>query len=320
MFRRFAIAAILVVFSCAAGAQELVLKAVSAFQEKTEFSKHFERWVEKVNADGKGVVQINYIGGPKAIPTYEVGNALKNGVVDVANTTASFYASLMPEGDVWKLAERPLAELRKNGTYEYMEKIYNQKLNAHYLARVVDDTPFHAYVNKPLTKPDFTGLKMRISPTYRDFFQAMGATVVQTAPGEVYTALERGVVDGYGWPISGIFDMGWQEKTKFRIDPGFYSVEVSILMNLNTWKKLTDAQRAVLVKAAEWVEGINSEYVKENQDEAAKQAKAGIKVIKFEGKDAEAYRAKAYDAAWDGMIKQSPEHGPKLKALLSKGK
>ena len=44
---------------------------------------------------------------------------------------------------------------------------------------------------------------MRITPDYRDFFQTLGATVVQTPPGEVYTALERGVVDGYGWPSPG---------------------------------------------------------------------------------------------------------------------
>ena len=45
---------------------------------------------------------------------------------------------------------------------------------------------------------DLKGMKLRINPTpvYRDFFQALGATVVQTPPGEVYTSLERGVVDG----------------------------------------------------------------------------------------------------------------------------
>ena len=41
-----------------------------------------------------------------------------------------------------------------------------------------------------------------------------------TAPGEVYTALERGVIDGYGWPIHALFDLNWQEKTKYRVDPG----------------------------------------------------------------------------------------------------
>ena len=42
---------------------------------------------------------------------------------------------------------------------------------------------------------------------YRDFFGSMGATLMQTAPCEIYIALERGVVDGYGWPITGIFDL-----------------------------------------------------------------------------------------------------------------
>ena len=32
--------------------------------------------------------------------------------------------------------------------------------------------------------------------------EALGGTAITTPPGEVYTALERGVVDGYGWPVS----------------------------------------------------------------------------------------------------------------------
>ena len=52
-------------------AQEVTLKAVNAFQEGTYFARNFERFVKKVNDEGKGIVQINYIGGPKAIPTFE---------------------------------------------------------------------------------------------------------------------------------------------------------------------------------------------------------------------------------------------------------
>src|SRR5215470_12699429 len=208
-----------------ASAQEVTLKGITSFTEKTFYSRGFERFVEKVNADGKGVIQINYIGGPKAMPPFEVGNALKGGVVDIANATGAFYTNLMPEADAWKLTERPMVEIRENGGYAYMAALYEQKLNAILLARHIDNNPFHVYLTKPISKPDLTGLKLRITPVYRDFFQALGATVVQTAPGEVYTALERGVVDGYGWPITGIFDLGWHEKTKYRVDPGFYSAE-----------------------------------------------------------------------------------------------
>src|SRR5580700_7520998 len=235
----------------AAAAQEVTLKAVTAFTENTTYSRPFERFINRVNEDGKGILRINYIGGPKAMPPFEVGNALKGGVIDIANAAGAFYTCVMPEADAWKLTERPMAELRQNGGYDAMAAIYAQKLNAIFLARLVDNNPFHLYVNKPIASPDLTGLKLRITPVYRDFFQALGATVVQTAPGEVYTALERGVVDGYGWPITGVFDLGWNEKTKFRVDPGFYTAEVSVLVNKNSWDRLDDAQKNVLRKSAE---------------------------------------------------------------------
>jgi TRAP-type transport system periplasmic protein len=305
----------------AAAAQEVTLRAVTAFAENTTYSRPFERFIERVNADGKGVLRINYIGGPKALPPFEVGNALKGGVVDVANATGAFYTNLMPEADAWKLTERPMAELRQNGGYDLMAPLYAQKMNAIFLARLVDNNPFHLYLTKPLAKPDLTGLKLRITPVYRDFFQALGATVVQTAPGEVYTALERGVVDGYGWPISGVFDLGWNEKTKYRVDPGFYTGEVSVLVNRNSWNKLNDAQKNVLRKAAELGEAeAYTSFAEENEREIKRQAAAGIETIRLEGGAASAWLAKANQAGWDGIIRLSPATGPKLKELFQKAR
>ena len=303
----------------AADAQEVTLRGVTSFAEKTTYSRGFEKFIERVNAEGKGVVHINYIGGPKAMPPFEVGNALKNGVVDIANVTGAFYTNLMPEADAWKLTQRPMAELRKNGGFDYMANLYAQKLNAVFLARVVDNNPFHLYLNKKIDGPDLKGLKLRITPVYRDFFQALGGTVVQTAPGEVYTALERGVVDGYGWPITGVFDLGWNERTKYRVDPGFYSAEVSILINKGVWDKLNDKQKAVLQKAAEQAEAeAVPEFTKENAAETERQAKAGIQTITFDAANTKRYVDEAYKAGWDGVIRQSPESGPKLRTFFSK--
>ena len=207
-----------------------------------------------------------------------------------------------------------MAELRTNGGYAYMANLYDQKMNTILLARHIDNNPFHLYLTKPITGSDLTGLKLRITPVYRDFFQALGATVVQTAPGEVYTALERGVVDGYGWPITGIFDLGWHEKTKYRVDPGFYSAEVSILINKASLAKLNDAQKRIILDAAAWIEGQASEVAKENDTDIAKQKSAGLQVITL----SDEFRKKAYEAGWAGIIRQSPEHGPKLKELFAK--
>jgi len=112
------------------GAQEVTLRAVSSFQEGTAFAKPFEEFIEKVNADGKGIVRITYVGGPKAMPPFEVGNAVKSGVVDVANVTSAFYTNLMPEAEALKLATRTIQEQRQNGAWEYLNKLHNEKLNA----------------------------------------------------------------------------------------------------------------------------------------------------------------------------------------------
>lgn len=299
-------------------AQEVVLRGITSFAEKTINSRGFEGFIDKVNEAGKGKIRINYIGGPKAMPPFEVGKALQGGVVDIANVTGAFYTNVFPESDAWKLTQKPMAELRKNGGFDYMMGIYKEKMNALMLARQFQNTPFHVYLTKPIDKPDLTGLKLRITPVYREFFSALGATVVQTAPGEVYTALERGVVDGYGWPTAGIFDLGWHEKTKYRVDPGFYRAEVSVIVNLTSWNKLNDEQRKIISDAAAELEtGFQAVEAKENAGDIEKMKAAGIQTIEFKGADADKYLKTAYDAAWEGIIKQSPVHGPKLREYFS---
>jgi TRAP-type C4-dicarboxylate transport system substrate-binding protein len=299
-------------------AQETTLRLVSAFAENGTYVKYLEKWLLKFNAEGKGILQINFIGGPKAIPTFEVGNAVKTGVVDIGMSTGAFYTNVMPEADFLKLAQIPVAEQRKNGAFDYINKVWNQKANMQYLARIVEFQPFHLYLNKKIDKPDLTGLKIRITPVYREFFQSMGANVITTPPGEVYTALERGVVDGYGWPIGGIFDLNWQEKTKYRVDPGFYDAEVSLVMNLDAYKKLSDKQRDYLQKQVRALEAQNDYWKTNAAEETAMQAKAGIQVIAFDAAQSKAFVDKAYEIGWLTAIKASPEVGARLKALLSK--
>src|ERR1700694_744094 len=301
-----------------AAAQEVTLRVVSAFPENQFYVKRTVEWIEKVNREGKGVLQMNFIGGPKAIPTFEVGNAVKTGVVDLALTTGAFYTNLMPEADALKLAEVSAAEQRRNGAHELINKIWQEKANMYYLARVVEFTPFHLYLNQKIDKPDLTGLKIRITPVYRDFFQAMGAAVMTTAPGEVYTALERGVIDGYGWQIHALFDLNWQEKTKFRVDPGFYNAEVSLVVNLDKWKALTPAAREYLTRQALAYEGQNEFWKSYNQNEAKRQAEAGIQTITFDPATSRKYLAQANEVGWAGIIKASPQYGPQLHKVLAR--
>jgi TRAP-type transport system periplasmic protein len=314
---RAALGLALLLPGAAALAQEITLRAVSGFNEGTYFNRMFDRWVQKVNAEGKGLVQINFIGGPKAIPTFEQGNALRNGVVDLANTTTSFTASVIPEGLSLNYTDFTMAELRKNGTMEFLNTLFLDK-GLYYYARTGEGIQYYIYSTKRIDKADLSGLKLRIAPIYRDFFAKQGASVVQMAPGEVFTGLERGVVDGYGWPLIGIFDLGWHEKTKFRLEPGFYAIELGIQFSAATWRKLNPQQRAFLEKQAEWLEAQLAQQAREDSvAEIKRQQDAGIQVVKLPEAEARTFVKNANDAAWDGIVKASPTHGPKLRSMMA---
>ncbi len=148
-------------------------------------------------------------------------------------------------------------------------------------------------------------------------FEALGATLVRTAPGEVYTSLERGAIDGYGWPVQGVLDLGWDEQTEYRVDPGFYQVDVNFLVNLDRWNELSDEAKQVLEDAAAWIEDKNAENVDINAAEEVKQAEAGIETITFDGDKAQAWLDTAQSAGWDGVEAVDAELADELKACLT---
>ena len=295
-------------------AQEVVLKGASGFPEGTAYSSKFEAYVKAVNDKGKGLVRINYLGGaPKVMPTFDVGKNLRDGLVDIISNTGAYYGNVLPEADAQKLLEISMAELRKNGGFDYLNKIYAEKMKSYYLARIFNYDEFHIYVNKEIKTPDFTGLKIRVTPIYRAMVEKLGGTAVTSAAPDVYSLLERNTVDGYGWPARGIFDFSWQKVTKFRIDPGFYNADLQILVNLEVWtKKLNDAQRKLLTDLAMAIE-VDTADKAANDAERKKQEEAGIKVIKFSAADEKKYLEVIRAAGWESVLKASPDHGPTLR-------
>jgi TRAP-type transport system periplasmic protein len=297
-------------------AQEVTLRAVSAFGTTTTFSREFLELVDRVNAEGEGLVQIDLIGGPEAMPPFEVGTAVSTGVVDIANVTGAFYGNLLPIADALKLAEKTTGEMRENGAHEVINRLHEERMNVHYLARTGIGTPFHIYLTEPIDGPSLEGMRIRTTSVYRAFINALGGVPVQTAPGEVYTALERGQVEGYGWPAQGILDLGWHEHTAYRVDPGFYNVEVSFLVNLDRWNALSDEQRAFLEEQALWAEGLNERNAEINEAEYARQAEAGVETITLSDADAETWLNLAYDAAWEEAEGVDAEAAGELRALI----
>ena len=295
-------------------AAEVKLKAASFLPARVIYAKHFYNWVESVNGQCAGKVNISVV-GPAAIGSLEQWNALKNGVIDMHFGPPNYYKGTMIEADVTSLANVPSAEQRSNGAWSILNELHNQKMNAWYLTHIINGVPFYVYTNKPHKDGRFDGFRLRSVPIYDKFFESLGAQPVRMPPPKVYTALERNTVDGYGWPLWGVVDFGWHEHTKYRHGPGFMSAVVNIIVNLDKWNALDGGQRQCLTDMAtklenDWPRLRNAD----DENQVAGQDAAGIQYVDLGLEFAD----QAHDLHWAELEAANADIIRKLKPLLVK--
>jgi TRAP-type C4-dicarboxylate transport system substrate-binding protein len=305
------------IINCPAAAEEVTLRAISAFALDTQFGVPFKRFVDETNERGKGILQIQLLGGPEAMPPAEAATALRNGVVDIAWTPPNYYENLMPEANAVAFGNQPPSAVRKNGGWDFLNELHAEKVNAYLLTSFGWGIQHHLYLSEPIEKLDLSGLKVRPAPGMQPFFAAFGASNVSMMPGEVYTALERNVIDGYSWPKWGVTDLGWHTVTKQRIDPGYGGVQVNALVNLDTWNALEQAQRDFLDEMAAWFEEYAVQTVAETTAaEEQKQVEAGIQVLTLTGAEERRWTETFSQIMWKSVEEKAPENAAKLKSFV----
>ena len=312
------------VFGAGAAMAEDTVRAVAAFPKSVLFTQSFLRYVDKVNAGGKGIVRIQYVGGPEVIKGLDQGDAVRRGAIDMAYVPGSYYPGIVPETDALVGSNVTPMEQRANGGIDLFNRIHQEKLNAYYLGHIDGGVAFHIYtIDKPGMsggKPDLGGVKLRGAPIYREFFtDYLGATYVQVRVPEVYTALERGTVDGLGWPIVALMDLKWDQLVKYRIDPGFFQTDLSVIVNLDKWNSLSQEARDYLQKATIEYEKESYEFFQALQKtDAAEMEKRGMQIIKLDEAAGAAFRKAAADVAWARLKERDPTNYEAMRAKFYK--
>ncbi len=301
--------------------KEATLTAASCFPIGSPPGAPFERVVKAINKEGKGIVQIDLKGGAPAIGSpFTLTQKMQLGVYDLVGCTESYFGNIFPWAPALRFSEYPYSELRSNGAIALVNKLMEKK-GIHYIGRHHDFGPFHLWLNKKIDKPDLTGLNLRVSPVYTAFFKSLGATVQTSNISQIYTYMENGTVQGYGWPALG-WVPAWVKVTKYRVEPGFYHATLHTLANLKTWNKLTQQQRDL-------ISGVVLRFEAESETSSpifqallkaqnAKTAAEGLSAITFTGADREKWLAAARKAGWDEVLSRSPKSGPELMKLFTK--
>jgi TRAP-type mannitol/chloroaromatic compound transport system substrate-binding protein len=163
--------------------------------------------------------------------------------------------------------------LYERGGLEQMQELYG-KYNLFALPGGNGGQEMGFFSNKKATKmEDFKGMRVRTPGWYMDIMTKLGASVTPLPGGEIYLALERGVIDAAEFSTPAMnYPMGFDEITKYVIEPGIHqpSVQCALFFNKDAYNKLpADLKWIVDIAAKEtqlwstaWQEQLNIEAIK----------------------------------------------------------
>jgi TRAP-type C4-dicarboxylate transport system substrate-binding protein len=294
-------------FVLAASAQAAVTLKVSTCLAKThpQVETYFEGFHDPFNKMAKGEAKLHYVGGPEVTPRQKQGNALKRGLVDMIFCPMGYFEGMVAEAGLMSVTNLHTKVLRENGAIDQLQGPWAAKMNGRILAWCCYGVDFHIYTTFMPKQSDQTGLdlsghKMRSTATYNPFFKAMGAIPINMSAGEMYTGLQRGVVEGLAWPEGGLAKYGVQKFLKYRVYPGFYRSGSMVVVNLDKWKTLPKSVQDMLNKQGLAFEenSIPTLRKKANADNEKLWA-AGLKKIELKGDVRRAYLTTIYERSWD---------------------
>ncbi len=328
MKRILPIVALCILASClfatpttASQTKPVTFKAVAFSPVNNTIVEGFKIFADKINAEFKDYLRVDLIGGPEITPPFQLHEAVKSGVIDMALTSCGYYPSLLWEAQSAMFTNKGYKEIARTDYFDTMFSLH-KKVGLIWLGAGTLDMSFYMYVNPRIsTSKELAGKKIRVFPPFIPLIKAIGAVPINLPMGDIYTAMERGAVDGFVMVHFGfVNDFSWHEVTKYVIDYPLYQATAVILVNPNKWQALPpEVQAQVIAFKKEVIDpAISEHYALLGAKSWQTLLDNGVQPIRFPQADGEAFLKLAYDAAWDHVISKSLELGPKLKAMLVK--
>jgi TRAP-type mannitol/chloroaromatic compound transport system substrate-binding protein len=241
-----------------------------------DIAVHF---ADSVRLASAGRLDIKPFSAGELVPANQTFDAVSQGSAQIAHSSplywkgkneafvafASVPFGLDAEGyNIW---------LYEKGGLELLQELY-KPFNLYALPAGQTGQEMGLFSNKRATKmSDFKGMRIRTPGWYMDIMNNLGASVSPLPGGEVYLALERGVIDAAEYSTPAInYPMGFDEITQYAIEPGVHqpAFQCDIIMNQEAWDNLPeDLNWIVKICAKEtqlwsynWINGLNAKAIK----------------------------------------------------------
>lgn len=324
-----AVIAGLVLIGTAAEAKTLKLQASS---RAGDWAHRYmtDDWAKRIETMSGGSLKVDVLATRAVVPHRETIDAVANGILDGDLNAVSYFSGRDPAfailGDLIAAYDTPdqvQTFCMHGGGKEILQKLYDKYAGGK--VHVVGCGPYakEALVSKVPIKAvdDLAGVKIR-SPEglAAEVFKRAGASPVSLPFSEVYTALEKGIVDAAD--ASAYVNntaSGMHKVAAYPLYPGIHSMAVlQFIVNKDVWNKLTDAERSILeVWYVAAYASMRREADLQDRDLVARdRAEGKLTVIDWPQEERNKFRKIAVDA-WQDYAGKSPLAKEALDAHIS---
>jgi TRAP-type mannitol/chloroaromatic compound transport system substrate-binding protein len=277
--------------------------------------KRFEKFCQDIKILTDGRLEMKPYSGGAIVPIGEMFDATRRNVVQAMYAMPGWWTgknpALSPISDLIAAgytAHEAMGWQYNFGGMDMLNKIYD-KFGLETIGIIV--APVESLVmKKPIYKiEDFKGMKFRSPEGMEgDFFRKLGAGVVVLPGGEVYSALDKGVVDGADWSSPALnMASGLEQTAKYFFYPGWHSLpQNEFTVNKEAWNELPkDIQAIVRTAIREWAEDfIQLSKIADIEAVAEMKAKGNVPIA-LDEEELRKLREVAV-SVWDEWAQKSP--------------
>ena len=218
-----------------------------------------EIFARRVGELTEGRFSIQATAAGEIVPPPQVFDAVQNGTIECGHVLSSFFFGKNPAfgfdaGMPFGLnARQQAAWMYYGGGLQALREVFG-KFNIVQFPVGNVGVQMGGWFRKEINSvQDLQGLKFRIGGIGGAILAKLGAVPQQIPPGEIYTSLEKGLIDGAEW--IGPYDdekLGFHKVAKFYYTPGWWegSAQVTLLVNQKAWDALPKPYKDAVESAA----------------------------------------------------------------------
>lgn len=193
--------------------------------------------------------------GPEVVAAGKQLQPISAGVFDLIYTHGLYHTGTTGIGAAIDAVDGDIEKRRTSGVWEWVDNHYQETQNLKVLSIPTATTGFRFFLKDEMNADQkLDGKKIRALPSYNKIVGSLGATAVVIPFGELYSAAEKGVIDGLVWPSVGAVGFKFHEVTPYLAEPAFGTVSYLIMMNLDKWNDLDESTQTAMLEAGHKLE------------------------------------------------------------------